>query len=206
MSKLVNDLIRHGYLKSDLIIDAFSEIDRIEFVPEDMEREAEVDMAMPIGYGQTISQPSVVALMLELLEPQRGQNILDAGSGSGWTTVLLAYIVGDKGKVIAVERIKELMEFGQKNADKFGYVKKNIAEFHCGDASQGFAPKAPFDRILVSAAAETVPSALKGQLKIGGKMVIPVKNSIFCIEKIAENKFKEDEIPGFSFVPLIIEK
>lgn len=206
MSKLVNDLIRHGYLKSDLIIDAFSEIVRIEFVPEDMEREAEVDMALPIGYGQTISQPSVVALMLELLDPQREHKILDVGSGSGWTTALLSYIVGEKGKVIAVERIKDLMEFGQKNADKFGYVKKNIAEFHCGDASQGFASEAPFDRILVSAAAETVPPALKEQLKIGGKMVIPVRNSIYLMEKIADNKFKEEEIPGFAFVPLIIER
>jgi len=84
MSKLVNELIRQGYLKTDLIIDAFSEISRIEFVPHEFEKESEANIALPIGYGQTISQPLTVAFMLELLDPRRDQNILDIGSGSGW--------------------------------------------------------------------------------------------------------------------------
>ena len=117
MSKLVYGLMSRGYLKSDQIIDAFSEISRMEFVPKELELEAEEDVALPIGYGQTISQPLVVAFMLELLDPQSGQKIMDVGSGSGWTTALLAHIVGNDGKVIGIERIKELKEFGEKNAD-----------------------------------------------------------------------------------------
>ena len=85
MRLLVNKLINKGYLKTDLIIDAFSEIGRIEFVPKELEKEAEADIPLPIGFGQTISQPLTVAFMFELLDPQRGHNVLDIGSGSGWT-------------------------------------------------------------------------------------------------------------------------
>ena len=206
MSKLVNDLIRLGYLKSDLIIDAFSEINRIEFVPQDLEKEAEANIALPIGYGQTISQPLTVAFMLELLDPQRGQNVLDVGSGSGWTTALLSYIVGRNGKVTAVERKKELKETGEKNVDKYGYLRdgqSGMTEFYVADGTRGFAKNAPYDRILVSASAECVPSVLKEELKIGGKMVIPIRNSIWYMEKKEENKFYKEEYPGFEFVPLI---
>lgn len=204
MSKLVNDLIRNGYLKTDLIIDAFSEISRIEFVPKELESEAEADVALPIGYGQTVSQPLTVAFMFELLDPQRGQTILDVGSGSGWTTALLSYIVGEKGKVIAVERVKELVAVGKQNTDKFGYVEKGIAEFHHANGSQGFARFAPYDRILVSASAEEVPGALKEQLKVGGKMIIPIRNSLWYLEKKGEKDFYKEEFPGFAFVPLIV--
>jgi len=206
MSKLVNDLITNGYLKTDLIIDAFSEISRIEFVPKELEGEADRDVALPIGYGQTVSQPLTVAIMLELLDLKRDQKILDVGSGSGWTTALLSYIVGDQGKVIAIERIEQLKKFGEKNADKFGYVEKGIAEFYNADGSIGFPPAAPFDRILVSAAADKIPQALKDQLKIGGKMVIPVKNTITFLEKKSETDFYKEEYPGFTFVPLIVER
>jgi len=203
VSKLVNDLIKNGYLKTDIIIDAFSEISRMEFIPAELERQAEEEVALPIGFGQTISQPMVVALMLELLAPQRGQKILDIGSGSGWTTTLLAYIVGNDGKVFSIENIKELKEFGEKNVEKYGFVKKGIAQFLHRDGSQGFAEEAPFDRILVSAEAPEIPQALKDQLKIGGKLVMPVKDSIVYLEKISETKFSKEKFPGFVFVPLI---
>lgn len=203
MSRLVNDLIKEGYLKTDLIIDAFSEMNRIEFVPPHLESQAEANIPLPIGYGQTISQPLTVAIMLELLDARRGHNILDIGSGSGWTTALLSYIAGEKGKVTAMERIPELCEFGRKNVDKFGFVKKGITEFHCADGNKGFLRNAPYDRILVSAAAQDVPQPFKDQLKIGGKMVIPVHNDIWYLEKKGENDFYKEEFPGFSFVPLI---
>ncbi|HCP08331.1 MAG TPA: protein-L-isoaspartate O-methyltransferase [Candidatus Moranbacteria bacterium] len=205
MSKLVNDLMRKGYLKNDLIIDAFSEINRIEFVPKELELEAEDDVALPIGFGQTISQPLVVAFMMELLEPQRGQNILDVGTGSGWTTALLAYIAGKDGKVIGIERIKELKEFGEKNVQKFNFIEKGIVEFYEAEGSKGFPEKAPFDRILVSAVSYEVPQALKDQLKIGGKLVMPIRNSIVYVEKKGETEFYKEEFPGFYFVPLIID-
>jgi protein-L-isoaspartate(D-aspartate) O-methyltransferase len=205
VSKLVNDLIRKGYLRSDLIINSFSEISRMEFVPQDLELEAEEDVALPIGYGQTISQPLVVAFMLELLDPQRGHKILDVGSGSGWTTALLSFIVGERGKVFGIERIKELKEFGEKNVNKFSFIKKGIAKFVEADGNKGFSKESPFDRILVSAVSYEVPQALKEQLKVGGKLVMPVRNSIVYLEKKKENDFYKEEFPGFYFVPLVIE-
>ncbi|MFA4817237.1 MAG: protein-L-isoaspartate O-methyltransferase [Parcubacteria group bacterium] len=205
MSKLVNDLMKDGYLKSDLIIDAFFEISRIEFVPKELEGEADENVALPIGFGQTISQPLTVAFMFELLDPKRGQKILDVGSGSGWTTALLSYIVGSGGKVIGVERIEKLKKIGEKNADKYGYVEKGIAEFYAADGNIGFPPGAPFDRILVSASTDRVPVELKKQLKIGGKMVIPIRGSIWYLEKKSETDFYKEEYPGFVFVPLIEE-
>jgi protein-L-isoaspartate(D-aspartate) O-methyltransferase len=192
MSKLVNGLMKKGYLKSDLIIDAFSEISRMEFVPKELELEAEQDVALPIGYGQTISHP------------QRGQKILDVGSGSGWTTALLAHIVGNDGKVIGIERIKELKEFGEKNADKFGFVKKNIARFLEVDGSKGLPEEAPFDRILISAVSYEIPETLKKQLKVGGKLVMPIRNSIVYLEKKGVDEFVTEEFPGFYFVPLVV--
>lgn len=206
MSQLVNELIRLGYLKTDLIIDAFSEINRVEFVPPELEKSAEANIALPIGYGQTISQPLTVAFMMELLDPQRGQNVLDVGSGSGWTTALLCYIVGRHGRVTALERKEELKQMGEKNANKYGYIrdgKDGIAEFYTADGSKGFKKYAPYDRILVSASADCVPNDLKEQLKIGSKMVIPIGESIWYLEKVEENKFEKQEFSGFAFVPLV---
>lgn len=205
MNKLINQLIKDGHLKTDAIIDAFSEINRIEFVPKEFEMQANVNIALPIGYGQTISQPLTVAFMLELLNPQKGQKILDVGSGSGWTVALLSYIVGKEGKVYALDVKEELVEFGKKNVDKYGYVKNGIAEFYNINGIDGLPDKAPFDCILVSASAEEIPQVLKDQLKIGGKMVIPVGDTIYFLEKKGEQKFEEKKFPGFSFVPLIVD-
>lgn len=207
MNSLINNLIKEGYLKNDLVIDAFSEISRIEFLPEDLEHESMADIALPIGYGQTISQPKTVAVMLELLGAERGQNVLDIGSGSGWVTALLCYIVGREGQVTAIERISELSEWGKKNVAKYdGYVKngeKGIAEFYCADGKEGFAEKSPYDRIIVNAFVKEVPEELKKQLKVGGKMVIPVNDSLWYLEKKSETEFKKEEYAGFNFVPLV---
>lgn len=203
MSILVNELIRGGYLRSDNIINAFCEMQRIEFVPDDLSSQADANIPLPIGFGQTISQPLVVAFMAELLEPQKGQNILDVGSGSGWTTAILSYIVGENGKVTALETIEGLCEFGKNNVDKFGFVKKGVAEFYCESAGNGFSKNAPYDRILVSAAVDELPTALKQQLAVGGKMVIPVHNYIWYVEKRAEDDFYIEKFPGFTFVPFI---
>jgi len=203
MNQLTNDLIKNGYLRSDSVIDAFSRVQRIEFVPDDLASHAEVNIPLPIGYGQTISQPMVVAFMLELLDVQSSQHVLDVGSGSGWTTGLLAYIVGENGKVTSMEKIKELCEFGKKNIEKYDFIKKGIVEFHCESAENGFPKNAPYDRILVSAVVEEVPMEFKKQLNIGGKMVIPVVNSIWYVEKKGENDFQIEKFPGFEFVPFV---
>ncbi|MCD6283661.1 protein-L-isoaspartate O-methyltransferase, partial [bacterium] len=98
METLIQQLISEGYLKTPEIIKAFREIDRKDFVPSYLKKEAYINAPLPIGFGQTISQPLTVAFMLELLQPKRGDKILDIGSGSGWTTALLAYIVGQKDR------------------------------------------------------------------------------------------------------------
>jgi len=202
---LIDNLIKEGWLKTPQIIEAFRKIKRADFMPENMKDSAEVDEAMLIGQGQTISQPKVVAFMLELLEPKAGEKILDVGSGSGWTSALLSEIVGDKGRVVSLELIPELKEFGEKNAAKYGFVEKGTAQFICCDGSKGYEEESPFDKILASAAARRVPEAWKKQLKVGGRIVAPINSSIFLFVKKSENEMEEKEYPGFIFVPLIEE-
>lgn len=202
---LVEGLIKQKYLKTLKIISAFRKIKRINFLPEKLKQFAELNNPLPIGYEQTISQPQTIAIMLELLQPKEGDKILDVGSGSGWTTSLLSEIVGKSGKVYGIELIRELKKFGEKNTEKYNFVEKRIAKFICGDGSKGFPEEAPFDKILVSAAADKIPSNLKEQLKINGRLVIPIKNSVFLIIRKSD-RFKEEEFFGFSFVPLITEK
>ena len=129
---LIDSLIQEGWLKTPRIIEAFRKVRRIDFLPEDIKNLAELNEALPIGRGQTISQPLVVAFMIEQLQPEPGQKILDVGSGSGWTSALLAEIVGPKGKVIAIEVVPELKEFGEKNVAKYNFIKKGTVEFICG--------------------------------------------------------------------------
>ncbi len=202
-SGLVELLTRNGYLKSEPIIRALNEITRADFVPSEFEGQAEADIPLPIGFGQAISQPTTVAIMLELLDPRPGQKILDVGSGSGWTSALLGTIVGDTGKVVALEVLPELHEMTKRNVEKFGLMSQGIVECVLGDGNLGHMPLAPYDRILVSAAADEVPAKLKDQLALGGKLVIPVHNHLTYLEKRGENDFYQEEFPGFVFVPLV---
>jgi len=203
MDSLIRDLIYQGYLKTDRIINAFSKVRRVDFVPEDLESAAQANIPLPIGQGQTISQPLTVAFMLEKLQPQAGNKVLDVGSGSAWTTALLAHIVGKKGKVIGIERVKSLCDFGTNNISKYHLIEGGRAKIICADGSQGYVNEAPYNRILVSASADEVPKELKKQLAVGGRLVIPVKDSIWMIEKKSAKIFHEEEYPGFVFVPLI---
>jgi len=209
---LINNLIKEGWLKTPQIIKAFQKIKREDFLPSSIKSLAELNEALPIGFGQTISQPLTVAFMLELLEPKSGDKILDVGAGSGWTTALLAYIVSNggeemKGRVIAIEIIPQLYEFGKENVKKYNFIEKGIVEYIEGDGSKGFKKYAPYDKILVSAAVwGDIPFALKEQLKIGGRLVIPVENSIYLIIKKNDSSFEEEKYPGFVFVPLVQRK
>jgi len=206
MLKLIEELIKKGYLKTPAIIDAFKKINRADFVLPGMESEVMENIPLSIGYGQTISQPLTVALMLELLQPKKDDKVLDIGSGSGWTTALLAEIVGSEGKVFAIERIPELKEFGENNVRKYDFVASKRAIFITGDGSKGLADEAPFDKIHVGAAAAQIPDELKNQLVIGGRLVAPEgidMQDLVLIQRTAANEFKEQRWPGFVFVPLI---
>ncbi len=200
---LIETLIQEGWLKTPEIIDAFKKISRADFLPEETKKLAEVNEALPIGFGQTISQPLVVALMLEQLQPKSGEKILDIGAGSGWTTALLAQIVGETGKVIAIEIVQDLKRFGEDNVSKYGFIESGRTRFIEGDGSKGLKEESPFDKILVSAASAEVSAPWREQLKVGGKIVVPIGSSIKTIFKKSENDFEEIDHQGFVFVPLI---
>ena len=188
-------------LRSKELKDAFVAIDRKDFMPIDYMEEAYEDYPLPLqNTGQTISQPTTVAFMLELLNPRKGEKILDIGSGSGWTTALLAHIVGKGGKVIGIERILELVELGQINIEKYDFKNAEIIQT---EKEIGLPQEAPFDKILVSASAMDLPKELTKQLKIGGIMVIPINDEVWQVRK---SKSSEDirKYKGFTFVPLII--
>ena len=203
---LTDTLIKDGWLKSPEIISAFRKINRADFMPEGLKDMAELNEAIPIGFGQTISQPLTVALMIEQLKPEKGDSILDIGSGSGYTTSLLAELAGESGKVIGVELIPDLTDFGRHNAEKYGFVSAGRADFITADGFFGYSKSSPYNRILASASAEEIPGAWKEQLKIGGRIVAPVGNSIVVLKKKGENVFEKDEFPGFIFVPLVLGK
>lgn len=200
MQTLINELINTGYLKTPQIIEAFKKINRGDFVLPEFKYSAESNVPLPIGHNQTISQPLTVAFMLELLQPTKGDKILDVGSGSGWTTALLAEITGKQGTVYSIELIPELCKFGQQNVSKYF---QNRVEYHCMNGSRGYQDESPYDRILVSATSEKMPEEIKKQLKIKGRLVVPVGSSIWLIERTEEKRFTEKEFPGFAFVPLI---
>jgi protein-L-isoaspartate(D-aspartate) O-methyltransferase len=111
----------------DLINQAFKSVQRVDFVPDNLKDQASIDAPLPIGFGQTISQPTTVRLMMEWLGVQPGEKVLDIGAGSGWTTALLSSMVGRKGKVFAIERIPELVQFGRDNCNRAGL--RNVSFF-----------------------------------------------------------------------------
>ena len=196
---LVEHLINHNAMHSNNTIEAFKNIDRLNFVLDKNLSDVYEDHPLQIGHNQTISQPTTVAMMLEMLSPQKGEKVLDIGSGSGWTTALLSYIVGEKGSVIGLERITELVKFGEKNLQKYAFKNSKIIQ---ASNKLGLVGE-KFDRILVSAAADEFPAELTHQLKPNGKLVIPVKNSIYEITKKENGELEGIEHYGFSFVPLI---
>ena len=149
--ELIQGLKNDGVLKTKAIEEAFRAVDRARFAGEDSRPVAYMDTALPIGEGQTISQPTVVALCLEWLSVRPGDRVLDVGSGSGWTTALLAHLVGLVGSVIGVERIPELVAFGSKNLGAYAFLQAHIEQ---AGPELGKPEAAPFDRILVSASAE----------------------------------------------------
>ncbi len=194
-------LVTQRILYSPQLKAAFSAVDRAWFVPAQYHARAYEDVPLPIGEGQTISQPSTVAFMLELLELASGQQVLDIGTGSGWTTALMAHAVSPDGTVLGIERIPELVTLGQGNLRAAGSEHATIREARALGAPE----EAPFDRILVSAAARNLPATLVEQLKVGGILVMPVRHMIVKVTRRTTDHLIERH-DGFVFVPLITDE
>ena len=221
--ELIKQIIAGGYLKTPEIIGAFCAVDRAYFVGEENLNLAYEDMALPIGYGATISQPAVVAFMFEKLQPQAGDKILDIGSGSGWTSAMLAEVISnkrqgtrdkrqgisdkgqetsDKGYVTAIEIVPELAERARATVAKHYPELARRITFIAGNATHGYPAGAPFDRIIAAASlADKIPDTWKKQLAVGGRIVTPVGNAIRLVVKTGKNVYKEEVSPGFVFVP-----
>lgn len=206
INPFVSDFVKQGVLKTPRIIKAFEKIDRADFVPPKSKGEAYINEPLYIGAGQTISQPYTIAFMIELLNPKPGDKIFEIGFGSGWQTALLAHVIGSRGRIFAVERIKELFDFGAKNISKYNFIKKRIVRTILSDATVGLKKYAPFDKIIAAASGREVPKMWLKELKIGGRLVVPIKESIWFYVKKSETEFEKREYPGFVFVPLVSEK
>ena len=190
---LISRLISQNILRSESIIQAFYKIKRLDFVlPKDKDL-ASLNEPLAIGHEQTISQPLTVGFMLELLSPSLGDCILDVGSGSGWTVALLSEIVGQDGRVYGLERVPSLKQFAEDNVAQYNFIECGTAKLFCRDGYNGLPEYAPFDKIIVAAAAEKIPPKLKEQLKIGGRLIVPVGEQLagqdlVVIERIDDNR------------------
>ncbi|MEM2889909.1 MAG: protein-L-isoaspartate O-methyltransferase [Candidatus Hadarchaeum sp.] len=202
--ELIERLVKWGYLTKSEVIEAFKKVPRHEFVPENLKKYSYADQPLPIGHGQTISAPSMIAIMLESLDLRRGQRVLEIGTGSGYNAALIAEIVGSDGEIFTMERIPELAEFGRSNLEKTGYGRVRVI---IGDGTCGYEEGAPWDRILVTACAPEIPKPLIEQLKIGGRLGAPIgQHYMFQTWTVVEKREKKTivhEYGGCSFVPLV---
>ena len=195
--------IRNKGIKDKKVLDAMSKVPRHLFMDSGFIDFAYQDKPFPIGADQTISQPYTVAFQTELLEVQPGHKILEIGTGSGYQTAVLIEL---KAEVYSIERQKELYTKAKKFLPKVGYVPKKLVY---GDGYIGLTENAPFNGIIVTAGAPYVPKALLGQLKIGGKLVIPVGDDVQVMTvftRTSEKKFEKLEYGDFRFVPMLMEK
>ena len=189
-------------IKDQRVLDAMSHIPREEFIPPKSRDQAYEDIPLPIGLGQTISQPYIIALMTEALEIKQQDRVLEIGTGSGYQTAILAEIAD---KVVTVERITALADSAQKVLASLGYT--NIV-FHIAEATLGWKIEAPYDAIIVTAGSPHIPDDLVAQLAIGGRMVIPVGSRHFqelCKIIKGTEKIHVQKLGGCRFVSLIGE-
>ncbi len=197
--ELIDKLSEKG-ITDIFVLKAMNEVERHLFVPEALIPHAYKDVALPIGYGQTISQPYTVAFMTQLLKVKPNLKVLEIGTGSGYQAAIL-YKMG--ANVFSIERQFEIYERTRKLLDEL-QIRVNTK---CGDGTIGWEEYSPFDRILVTAGSPSVPESLKKQLAVGGRIVIPVGDKLSqklkVVTKTEENKFDVVDIPEFVFVPLI---
>jgi protein-L-isoaspartate(D-aspartate) O-methyltransferase len=199
--RMVARLRDHYGIRDQRVLDAMRSVPRHAFVPEALQSRAYGDHALPISANQTISQPYIVARMTELLEINKDSRVLEIGAGSGYQTAVLAQVAG---QVFAIERIGELAREAQARIRQLGIYNATVK---CFDGTLGWAAHAPYDAILVAAGGPSIPEPLVNQLKVGGRLVVPVGNSREAQRLIrvikTETGYKEEDHGGCAFVPLI---
>ncbi len=197
--ELIKKLRKKG-IRDENVLSAMLNVERHRFVQQAMISHAYDDVALPIGYGQTISQPYTVAVMTESLQLQKGSKVLEIGTGSGYQAAIL-YEMGMK--VFSIERNENIY----KKVQKFFDENEIRVVVRCSDGTIGWNEFAPYDGIIVTAGSPSVPENLKKQLAIGGQLVIPVgdrkQQSLVILHKVEDNRFATKEVPNFKFVPLI---
>ncbi|NHJ02852.1 MAG: protein-L-isoaspartate(D-aspartate) O-methyltransferase [Candidatus Heimdallarchaeota archaeon] len=207
---LIRHYIRNGYVKDELAINAFRQVPRELFLPENMVSSAYSDHPLPLmNTGQTISAPHMTVMILEYLDLKPGMKILEIGAGSGYQAALIAAIVcsdtSKKGSVYSIEIVPDLVPFARKNLEKAGY--QNCVTVIEGDGTLGWEKEAPYDRIIITAAGPKVPPPLLEQLALNGTLVIPLgRPYIFQrmtrFRKITETDIEEEYLSSVAFVPL----
>jgi protein-L-isoaspartate(D-aspartate) O-methyltransferase len=185
----------------DAVAAALRDVDRRGFLPRAGVRWAAADSPIDIGHGQTCSQPSTVAAMLRLLAVPEGAAVLDVGSGSGWTTALLARLVGPTGSVLGLERHADLAAWGAQNVQRTGATWARVA--HAAPGVLGAPRTGGWDRVLVSAAATRLPDELVDQVARGGRMVIPVRHVMLLVTRDHHGTVRTSEHGTYAFVPLV---
>src|SRR5690554_6425010 len=203
-SMVHHQIARRG-VRDKRVLEVMAKVPREVFVPEHLINEAYEDHPLPIGHGQTISQPYIVALMAEALALTGRERVLDIGTGSGYAAAVLASLALE---VYSIERIPELARQARDNLDKAGFSQVHVA---CGDGTLGWPEAAPFDGICVAAGAPAVPETLKQQLAIGGRLVIPVGSEhtgqqLILITRRSDTDYQREDFGEVRFVPLLGEE
>ncbi len=201
---LVKEQLESRGITDPLVLDAMRSVHRELFVPAEFRDQAYEDRPLPIGHGQTISQPFIVAYMIEALRLKGGERILEVGAGAGYAAAVASKIARE---VFAIERIGELAEIAKRNLAEAGC--ENVYVKH-GDGTLGWPEKAPFDAILVSAGAPEVPQELVGQLGVGGRLVVPVGSNprsqdLLRVTRTTATSTDQEDLGEVRFVPLIGE-
>ena len=198
---MVERLRDHYHIRDKRVLEAMRKVPRHAFVPEALQSRAYGDHALPISANQTISQPLIVARMTELLEVDAGSKVLEIGAGSGYQTAVLAKVAG---QVYSIERIAELAREAQSRIRQLGIYNATVK---CFDGTLGWAANAPYDAVLVAAGGPTIPEPLVAQLKVGGRLVVPVGDSRESQRLVrvikTDTGYKQEDHGGCAFVPLI---
>jgi protein-L-isoaspartate(D-aspartate) O-methyltransferase len=202
---MVRDQLQNRGISDLFVLNAMGKVRREAFVPPDERDFAYSDGPLPIGHGQTISQPFIVALMTEALKLSGGERVLEIGTGSGYAAAVLAEIASE---VFTIERIAELAEDAKQALEREGYANVHVTS---DDGTLGWKDHAPYDAIVATAAGPSVPQSLKGQLRIGGRLVMPVGSQfgsqrLVRVTRVTQTEYQQEELDWVRFVPLIGEQ